>query len=163
MGDQVKGGPGWAFRNSGLMLHGELPETMEKDQDFPASIEVQLLGGDGTHPQHGNICTPGAHMVMEGDLIKQHCMNSSSDLPWRSMVSIEVEVRGHALMKCIMDGETIFTLTHPILDESDPHAKTLIAANDGDARLTGGSISLQSESPQWNSEKVELKPLPNDG
>ncbi len=165
VGDQVKGGPGWAFRNSGLMLHGELPETMEKDQDFPASIEVQLLGGDGTHPRStGNICTPGTHMVMEGDLIKQHCMNSSSKTyhgdQW---VSIEVEVRGHALMKCIMDGETIFTLTHPILDESDPHAKTLIAANDGDARLTGGSISLQSESHPVEFRKVELKPLPNDG
>ena len=43
VGKQVKGGPGWALRNSGIMIHGERPETMTKDQDFPASIEVQLL------------------------------------------------------------------------------------------------------------------------
>ncbi|MEM6691564.1 MAG: DUF1080 domain-containing protein, partial [Planctomycetota bacterium] len=47
LGEQCTNGPGWAIRNSGLMLHGEAPETMEIDQDFPKSIEVQLLGGDG--------------------------------------------------------------------------------------------------------------------
>jgi hypothetical protein len=46
--EQVKGGPGWAFRNNGLMLHGQSAESMELDQDFPVSIEVQLLGGNGT-------------------------------------------------------------------------------------------------------------------
>src|SRR4030095_16697511 len=49
VGEQCPGGPGWAIRNSGAMLHGESPTTMGKDQDFPASIEVQLLGGNGRH------------------------------------------------------------------------------------------------------------------
>jgi hypothetical protein len=47
VGEQCPGGPGWAVRNSGAMLHGESPQTMGKDQDFPASIEVQFLGGSG--------------------------------------------------------------------------------------------------------------------
>lgn len=47
VGEQCPGGPGWALRNSGIMVHGESPKTMGKDQDFPASIEVQLLGGTG--------------------------------------------------------------------------------------------------------------------
>ena len=47
VGKQVPGGPGWAFRNNGLMLHCQSPESIEKGQDFPASIEVQLLGGPG--------------------------------------------------------------------------------------------------------------------
>src|SRR5688572_8606997 len=38
-GDQIKDGPGWAFRNSGLMLHGQSPESMTPDQDFPISLE----------------------------------------------------------------------------------------------------------------------------
>ncbi|MCP4708994.1 MAG: DUF1080 domain-containing protein, partial [Planctomycetes bacterium] len=42
VGDQVPGGPGWAFRNSGIMIHGQSPESMTADQDFPVSIEVQL-------------------------------------------------------------------------------------------------------------------------
>ena len=44
VGEQVKGGPGWAIRNSGLMLHGQTPESMRVDQDFPVSIEAQILG-----------------------------------------------------------------------------------------------------------------------
>jgi hypothetical protein len=68
VGKQVKGGPGWAIRNSGLMLHGELPETMTVDQDFPASIEVQLLGGDGKNKRTtANICTPGTHISLTVD------------------------------------------------------------------------------------------------
>jgi hypothetical protein len=45
VGDQVTGGPAWAKRNNGLMLMSPAPQTMTKDQDFPISIEVQLLGG----------------------------------------------------------------------------------------------------------------------
>ena len=45
VGEQVNGGPGWAYRNNGLMIHGQSAESMELDQQFPASIEVQLLGG----------------------------------------------------------------------------------------------------------------------
>ena len=45
VGEQVPGGPAWAIRNNGLMLHSQHPQTMLKDQDFPISIEVQLLGG----------------------------------------------------------------------------------------------------------------------
>lgn len=161
VGDQVKGGPGWAFRNSGLMLHGESPETMEVDQDFPASIEVQLLGGDGENKRStGNICTPGTHMVIEGKLTKQHCVNSSSETyhgdQW---VQIEVEVRGHESLKCVMEGVTIFTLTHPVLDPSDPHSSKLIDANGGEARLSGGSISIQSESHPVEFRRIELQPL----
>jgi hypothetical protein len=35
---------GLGARNNGLMLHSQAPETMGKDQDFPISIEAQLLG-----------------------------------------------------------------------------------------------------------------------
>lgn len=49
VGEQAPDGPGWAIRNSGVMIHGQKPDTMEKDQSFPNSIEVQLLGGDGSN------------------------------------------------------------------------------------------------------------------
>src|SRR5690606_38506813 len=41
VGEQAPGGEGWAWRNSGAMLHGQDPRTMLKDQDFPISIEGQ--------------------------------------------------------------------------------------------------------------------------
>ena len=48
VGEQSKNGPGWALRNNGIMIHCQAPETMGKDQDFPISVEVQLLGGEAT-------------------------------------------------------------------------------------------------------------------
>ena len=161
VGQQVKGGPGWAIRNSGLMLHGELPETMDVDQDFPASIEVQLLGGDGENKRTtANICTPGTHIALDGRLTKRHCTNSSSKTyHGEQWVIVEVEVRGHESLKCIMEGETVFELTHPVLDDGDTHSKTLIDANGGDICISGGSISLQSESHPVEYRKLEIKLL----
>ncbi|MFN9721369.1 MAG: DUF1080 domain-containing protein, partial [Planctomycetota bacterium] len=35
VGEQCVEGPGWATRNSGVMVHGQDPATMDLDQDFP--------------------------------------------------------------------------------------------------------------------------------
>ncbi len=47
-------------------------ETMTKDQDFPNSIEVQLLGGKGEGKRTtGNLCTPGTDVIIHGKLLKR--------------------------------------------------------------------------------------------
>ena len=127
-GEQAPGGPGWAFRNSGIMVHGQSPESMSLDQRFPASIEVQLLGGKGTGERPtANLCTPGTHVVMDGKLFKPHCTNSSSKTyhgdQW---VTVEVEVRGNKVIKHIVNGETVLSYTKPQLDPQDADAKKLI-------------------------------------
>jgi len=158
VGDQVPGGPGWAFRNSGMMLHGQPPETMTKDQDFPVSIEVQLLGGNGTDKRPtGNVCTPGTHVVMDGKLITRHC-NSSRSKTYHGdqWVTMEVEVRG-GHFKHVIDGQTVMEYTDAQLDEKDGDARKLIRS--GDKMLRGGSISLQSESHPVEFRKVELRKL----
>ena len=59
--------------------HGQDPATMAKDQDFPTSIEAQLLGGKGTGKRTTlNLCTPGTDVVMKGKLLKRHCISSTS-------------------------------------------------------------------------------------
>ena len=69
VGEQTPGGPGWAFRNSGVMLHGQAPESMGVDQEFPVSIEVQLLGGKAQGKRStANLCTPGTNVVRDGAL-----------------------------------------------------------------------------------------------
>ncbi|MEO6915235.1 MAG: DUF1080 domain-containing protein, partial [Chitinophagaceae bacterium] len=71
---QAPGGEGWAFRNSGAMLQSPAPETMLLNQDFPISLEMQLLGGDGTHERHTcNLCTPGTNVVINNKLFLPHC------------------------------------------------------------------------------------------
>ncbi len=160
VGAQVAGGAGWAFRNSGIMIHGQSPETMRKDQDFPVSIEVQLLGGSGTGTRTtANLCTPGTNVVMDGKLVTRHCTNSNSKTyhgdQW---VTVEVEVRGGEIIKHIIDGETVLSYNQPQLDPRDADAKKLAAG--GSLILTGGTISLQSESHPVEFRKVELKKLP---
>lgn len=159
VGEQVPGGPGWAFRNSGIMVHGEAPETMGKDQDFPTSIEVQLLGGRGTGERAtANLCTPGTNVVMDDKLITRHCTDSTSKTyhgdQW---VTVEVEVRGNKVIKHIMDGNVVLSYEEPQLDERDPHAKKL--AEKAGKMLKSGTISLQSESHPVEFRKVELRKL----
>jgi hypothetical protein len=159
-GEQVPGGPGWAFRNSGLMLHGQDPATMGEDQSFPVSIEVQLLGGDGTHPRtNANLCTPGTHVEQNGELVKRHCVGSSSaTYHGDGWVTVEVEVRGHESVVHRLEGEPVLTYQRPQLDPDDPDAARLIEAG-AELALGVGTISLQSESHPVEFRRVELLPL----
>ncbi|WP_182867727.1 3-keto-disaccharide hydrolase [Rhodopirellula sp. JC639] len=157
VGDQVKGGPGWATRNSGLMLHGEDPKMMTIDQDFPTSIEVQLLGGNGKDERTTlNLCTPGTNVVMNGKLFLPHCTSSSSETyHGEQWVTAEVEVRGSELVRHIIDGETVLEYTQPQLDDRDEHA-AMLADKQGGNLLDQGTISLQSESHPCDFRSVEL-------
>jgi hypothetical protein len=159
VGEQIEGGPSWAFRNSGIMIHGQSPESMGKDQAFPVCIEVQLLGGRGSGKRTtGNLCTPGTHVVMDGKLVTRHCIDSSSKTyDGDQWVTAEVEVRGNTI-KHIIEGETVLVYSDPQLDEKDPEAKELLAAGQ-DKMLTGGTLSLQSESHPVEFRKVELLKL----
>lgn len=163
-GEQSTGGPGWAVRNSGLMLHGQSPESMTQGQKFPVSIEVQLLGGTGTGDRTtANLCTPGTHVVMDGKLFKPHCVKSKSKtFHGEQWVTVEVEVRGNELFRHTVNGEEVMSYTEPQFDETDDDAKKLIEANGG-VQIKGGSISLQSESHPVEFRKVELLVLKADG
>ena len=158
VGEQSPGGPGWAFRNSGIMIHGQSPESMEKNQSFPVSIEVQLLGGGGSGKRPtANVCTPGTHIVIDGKLVTRHCNPSrSKTYHGDQWVTVEVEVRG-ANVKHIIEGETVMQYTDSQLDEKDAQARKLI--KDGDKILRGGSISLQAESHPVEFRKVEMRKL----
>ncbi|MHC4580356.1 MAG: 3-keto-disaccharide hydrolase [Planctomycetota bacterium] len=159
IGEQTPGGPGWAFRNSGVMIHGQSPESMRKDQDFPVCIEVQLLGGNGTDERStGNLCTPGTHVVMNDELVTRHCISSNSQTyhgdQW---VSLEIEVHGDSVIKHIINGQAVMEYQSPQLDEKDADARGLIV-NDNKL-LSEGSISLQAESHPVEFRKVEILPL----
>ncbi len=161
VGDQCAGGPPWAVRNSGIMFHGQSPQTMRKDQDFPVSIEAQLLGGSGAGDRPtNNVCTPGTHIVMAGELITRHCTSSKSETyhgdEW---VTAEVEVHGNQRVIHRVNGQVVLEYTNPQLDENDADAAKLI--KDGEKMLASGTISLQAESHPLQFRKVELRKLPS--
>ena len=164
VGEQVRGGPGWALRNSGVMVHSQSAKSMAKGQDFPISIEVQLLGGNGTGERTtANLCTPGTNVVMRGQLITEHCLNSrSKTYHGEQWVRVEVMVLGDSLIKHIVNGDTVFEYSKPqigggVVNDFDPAAK-----QDGKP-LTAGYIALQSESHPIDFRKVEIRRLaPHD-
>ena len=155
-GDQVKGGPGWAYRNSGIMLHGQSPESMALNQDFPISLEAQLLSGNGRDErQTGNLCTPGTNVVMNGKLFTPHCINSNSKTyAGDQWVRAEVLVLGDSIIKHIIQGDTVLTYEKPQYDGRDPWVKKLGLPDGG--LIKEGYISLQSESHPCEFRKVEL-------
>ena len=157
VGEQVAGAPEWANRNNGLMLHSPSPRTMLKDQDFPISLEVQLLGGLGTGPRTtANLCTPGTHVVYQGKLHTAHCTNSTSQTyDGDQWVRVEVLVHGDELLRHIVDGKTVLEYSKPQIgggaaSPTDPAVKV-----DG-TPLTGGYISIQAETAPADYRKVEL-------
>lgn len=162
IGEQVPGGPGWAYRNNGVMLHSQPAETMSRDQEFPASIETQLLGGNGTDERTtANVCTPGTNIVMDGELITVHCINSvSKTYHGDQWVTLEIEVQGSEIVRHIIDGEVVFEYTDPQLDERDEDAQKLIAGSNGDGLLVDeGYIALQAESHPTQFRTIEIKVL----
>lgn len=160
VGDQVNGGPGWAFRNSGAMLHCQDPKTMTVDQDFPISIEAQFLGGNGTDLRTtSNLCTPGMHVEIADELITRHCTSSTSKTyhgdQW---VTVEMVVLGSEVIYHIMEGDTVLTYQHPQiggLEKDDPYLQQFPEGT----LVDNGYISLQSESHRIEFRKVALLDL----
>lgn len=155
--EQVPGGPGWALRNSGAMLHCQDPATIGLKQDFPISVEVQLLGGNGQDDRTtANLCTPGTNVVMDGELVTTHCINSTSKTyhgdQW---VRVEVLVLADSLMTHIVEGDTVLTYTKPQIGEGNVINFDPAVKQDGQL-LTEGFISLQSESHPVDFRRVEL-------
>lgn len=161
VGEQTSGGPGWAWRNSGIMLHCQAPESLRVDQEFPVSIEVQLLGGDGRAERPtANLCTPGTHVVLEGKLHTPHCTHSrSKTFHGDQWVTVEVEVHGEQRIRHFVNGELVLEYEQPQLDPGDADARRLIELRGGDKRLREGYIALQAESHPVEFRKVELMPL----
>jgi hypothetical protein len=156
-GEQLKGGPGWALRNSGIMVHSEGPKMMEKSQDFPTSLEVQLLGGNGKDKRTtGNLCTPGTHVEIAGKLETRHCIESTSKtFHGDQWVTIEVEVRGNDVIKHFINGEEVITYAKPQYG-GDAHADAL-AKVAGTKMISEGYFCLQSESHPVEFRKIEIQ------
>jgi len=154
---QAPGGPGWATENSGVMVHSQAAGTMTRDQDFPISIEVQLLGSAGqeTRPT-ANLCTPGTHVVMADTLTTAHCIDSSSDTyPGSEWVRVETRVLGDSLIQHRVNGEQVLEYTNPQIGGGSVANPDSSVKDDG-APLTSGRIALQSESHPVQFRTVEV-------
>lgn len=161
VGELQKGAPSYTLRNSGVMFHSQDPRTMPKEQDWPISVEFQMLGGlgDGKPRPTGNMCSPGTNVVYNGKLDETHCINSKSKTyDGDQWVKAEIIVLGDSLITHIINGENVLQYSKPqigggVVNRFDPAIKV-----DGKL-LKSGFIALQSEGQPVDFRNIQLKDL----
>lgn len=161
IGEQVRGGEPWAFRNSGVMVHSQDPFTMPAGQDFPISIEVQFLGGAeaGKPRPTANMCSPGTHIVLDGVFTETHCVPSRAPTFYGDdWIHVEVLVEGSERIVHYINGEEVLsyggiTTGGGVVSGHRPEMKP-----EG-APLEKGYISLQSESHPIQFRNIEILEL----
>lgn len=149
-GDQVPGGPDWAYRNNGLMLHCEAPKLMAVDKNFPDSIECQFWGNDPAKGEKfatrhmGNVYTPGTKVMMDGVLVENANSQSPlfSGLDW---VTVEVEVRGAEEVVHFVNGQEVLRYRKLQLDDGTP--------------LGSGYIAIQAETHPIEFRDISIRLL----
>lgn len=157
----LDGAPDYAYRNSGIMFHSQDPNTILKDQDWPISIEYQMLADreDGNPRPTGNMCSPGTDVFFEGKLDDRHCINSSSDTyqpgEW---VEGELIVYGDSRVVHKVNGETVLEYTKPQIGGGVVGGYESDIKVDGKP-LTEGYIALQSEGQGVEFRGLKIRNL----
>ncbi len=161
-GKMMADAPKYVNLNSGVMLHAQPPQSMRFDQGFPSSLEMQFLADEGKGPRStANLCTPGTHVEMAGELITKHIVKSSAPtFPAEEWVRAEVEVRGNDEIIHRINGVEVLRYQRPQLDPACKIAPAIdIVDAGGDVMLGYGHIALQAEGqPVW-FRKIELLSL----
>lgn len=157
----MKDAPNYTYRNSGVMFHSQAPETILKEQDWPISVEYQMLAdaGDGSPRPTGNMCSPGTEVFYEGKMDPRHCIESSSETyPPDEWVNAELIVYRDSLVIHKVNGEKVLEYTKPqigggVANGYDPEIKV-----DGKP-LTEGYIGLQAEGQGVEFKNIMIKKL----
>ncbi len=152
----------WAWRNSGVMFHSEPAESMALQQQFPVSIEAQLLGrAEGEARTTGNLCTPDTHVILNGKLHTPHCTNSLvSAAAGDRWVRFELDVHPDGTIHHFIDGRFAMAYAAPQLDTGSAGGARLAAGRNADnLTLEGGYIALQAESHPVQFRNIRLYPL----
>ena len=120
LGEQTPGGESWNVRNSGIMLHSQSAKSNDLNQDFPVSIEIQLLGGLGKGPRTtGNLCTPGTQVVFKDKLDFTHCISSNSKTyDGDGWVHVEAIILGDQSITHIVEKDTVLVYEKPQITTS---------------------------------------------
>ncbi|WP_245828748.1 3-keto-disaccharide hydrolase [Salegentibacter holothuriorum] len=152
--------PGYTYRNSGVMFHSQDPKTILKNQDWPISVEYQMLAdaGDGNPRPTGNMCSPGTEVFFEGKMDPNHCISSSSKTyPWNEWVQAELIVQDSLVIHKV-NGETVLKYTKTQIGGGTTNGYDPEIKQDG-KMLNEGYIGLQAEGQGVLFREVKIKPL----
>lgn len=151
----------YTYRNSGVMFHSQAPETILKEQDWPISVEWQMLAEEeeGVARPTGNMCSPGTDVFFEGKKDPRHCINSTSPtFKWDEWVKADLIVYGDSLVIHMVNDVKVLEYTLPqigggVANGFDPKYK-----EDGKL-LKEGYIGLQSEGQGVIFKNLKIKEL----
>jgi len=158
VGSQVAGGPAWAERNSGVMLHAQAPDTMPAGQDFPIAVEFQFLGGlgDGTERSTGNLCTPGTNVVFREEPTRAHCIESTAPtFDGDQWVHVEALVLGSRHFEHFVNGVRVIEYDDVTTGGGAVSGHRPELEPEGEP-LGSGYIALQSESHPVQFRRIEI-------
>lgn len=161
VGELQKGAPEYTLLNSGVMFHSQDPKTILKEQNWPISVEMQFLAGlgDGNPRPTGNMCSPGTEIVYQGELYKDHCLNSTSKTFSKDdWVRAELIVLGDSLVSHLINGDTVLQYSKPTIGGGVVQGYDSAIWQVGKA-LTSGYIALQSEGQPIDFRNIELREL----
>jgi len=157
-GELLSDAPAYCYRNSGVMIHSQSAESMDIEQNWPVSIEVQLLGStDSVKQKTANICTPGTTVYYKGSFTNEHCVSSASkyyfDKDW---VNLDIIVHKGKSISMVIDRDTVLVVSKPqlggfLLPEKYPLPTGTF--------LEDGYVALQAEGTNIYFRKVDLKIL----
>lgn len=168
---QVSGGPSWALENNGLMLHSQSMASMTLNQDYPISLEMQLLGADNKDADNNsnlNLCTPGTAFYTAqsgGSVNTAHCTSAATGArakPGGDWTWVSASVMGDSIIRFYLGpsptGTPVMTFYRPVYyagNVSNPPANT--PANG--TPLKEGYISIQAETYPYKFRKIQVLDL----
>ena len=161
VGEMEPTAPEYVIKNSGIMIHAQDPRNILKEQNWPISVEMQFLGGleEGQSRPTGNMCSPGTHVVYEGQLDTRHCINSTSGTYFGDQwVQAEIEVYGDSLVIHKIEGEEVFRYTEPQMGGNVATGYAPTEFEEGKI-LSEGFIGLQSEGQPIDFRNIRLLKL----
>jgi hypothetical protein len=168
-GTQASGGPSWAVQNNGFMLHSQSMATMTLNQDFPVSMEAQLLGpgnntsGGATSASTMNLCTPGTGFstTPTGSTNNSHCVpakpttRAALNTGWQKVSALILGDSMHTYYAGPNGTDSVLRYYKPVyLSGNIANPPSGMPANG--TRLTGGYITIQSETHPFRFRKIEV-------
>jgi len=153
--------PSYAYRNSGVMFHSQDPNTILKEQDWPISVEYQILAdeGEGEHRPTGNMCSPGTEVFYRGEMEPRHCLSSSSKTyQVQEWIKGDLIVYGDSLIIHMVNSDTVLKYTKPQIGGGVVSRFDSAIKIDGKP-LTEGYIALQSEGQGIEFREIKLKKM----
>lgn len=145
------------------MFHSQDPKTILKEQDWPISVEYQLLAEEkkGVPRPTANMCSPATEVFINNIMSPQHCVSSTSKTyAWNQWVEGELIVYSDSLIIHKVNGKEVLRYSKPQIGGGVAKGYNPALKIDGKA-LKSGYIAFQAEGQGVEFKEIKIKNLAN--